>query len=465
MDKILKSLGISTERQSLLNNDKPFQIEKSGGYSGDNIRMGRPGNARDVLEYGIQKGSFGSENLKNTHGEDWHSDNDKEVEQMVTTIDEVPQHEDGEHPKKARNKDRYNRTIQEVNIEEYLKSLTQEELFLKAFDDDEGDLGQKTDKQVDNEADEAAQADDEDEDEDKDEDEEKSLNSVLNDLTKGFDFNKDKKIDSHEKHHKKLDEDHKKMEKKSELDEVFDLLKGCDPKKKKMPDIAQLHENSDKVREISAKKSFIKAIGPGGILFNFGGMTGNPVADRHTAIISSQYDPQQNQIAQDQQAQTEKAITSFITKGSHQWANEQGNGDGVNPQSDWNSQLNTPMDKQVENAFGKGQLTEGSADSTPGFFDRNKFASEQMTLGGEVIKATSETDQQLIQEMKKAGLDAVFEGGVEVNTTSSGGVVFDMSTGIAYGSDGQMIESTNPAFQAPVGNAPAPAEVLTAANF
>lgn len=43
--------------------------------------------------------SYGDENLKNTHGEKFHKDNNKEVEKMVTTVDEVKYPKEGEEKK------------------------------------------------------------------------------------------------------------------------------------------------------------------------------------------------------------------------------------------------------------------------------------------------------------------------------------------------------------------------------
>jgi len=157
MKDIFKSMGVTVGSPQNLN-----LIQKSD-YSGytthpthsgvDSAKLGRPGNARDQLFLGIQKGgyspwaqNYGAENLKNTHAENWHPDADKTLLQG-NMAHEVPQHEYGEHPRMARMYDRKMKKLAEINMEPVRKSteLTQEELFLKAEDClnelTKGDLG------------------------------------------------------------------------------------------------------------------------------------------------------------------------------------------------------------------------------------------------------------------------------------------------------------------------------------
>jgi hypothetical protein len=101
---ILKSIGI------IVSENAPNLIVHVEGNSKDLVksdmaidcsRMGLAGNTRDMIENGLRKGQYGDENLKNTHGEQFHTDNCPKVEKMVTEAGEIKPHGEGQFPEKG----------------------------------------------------------------------------------------------------------------------------------------------------------------------------------------------------------------------------------------------------------------------------------------------------------------------------------------------------------------------------
>lgn len=246
------------------------------------------------------------------------------------------------------------------------------------------------------------------------------------------------------------EEEKEEEHKKSELDEIFDLIKGDKieggladnkkpsefPKKQmdmgkkverehtKDPKIAQeiasdhLAEDKKyygKLKQMEAKKSFgfIKSAGQGGIVFDFGPLTGNPVADRATALLNEFADPIQTNNANYQRESYNEAIVEYTKKG------EAGFGGTKtmfgNIEKGWADQLNKPMDQQVKEAFDAGQLND------TGFQANSKFAGTQANVGGTMVKAMSETDAAVL-EMFKAEQE-------QLSQRDGGGFVADASTG------------------------------------
>lgn len=159
---VLKSIGLHTEARSLIqtSDDQTAKIIEKGLVEDQSGRVGLRGNAWDTLQghltenhsvtksltkMGVKK-AFGDENLKHTHGEEFHSDNDKQVEKLQSTAEEV----DSVHPideqenkkvregKKKRSgdyqEDREEReTPRKAPVGSIKRSLSQDELFAKAM--------------------------------------------------------------------------------------------------------------------------------------------------------------------------------------------------------------------------------------------------------------------------------------------------------------------------------------------
>jgi len=190
------------------------------------------------------------------------------------------------------------------------------------------------------------------------------------------------------------------------MDVLDSLIKGDAPKgisKKEIEKMKNLHENSEgvaeKKKEVAYKSEakvvpFLKSVGPGGMVFDFGSKTGNPLADNATMLLQENSDPVQTANAMYNANSYNRALKDYVEKGETAYMQEAtpyGNID-----KDWSKQLNTPMDVQVKEAFEKGQLVDDN--SKPAVV--NSFNKTEMTLGGQVIKATSETDAALIEMMK-----------------------------------------------------------------
>lgn len=134
--------------------------------------------------------------------------------------------------------------------------------------------------------------------------------------------------------------------------------------------------------------------GVGGVVFSFGDFTGNPVADRTTALLRQFADPTQSQVAAYQQASMRKSIVNYVETGS---TSEQKLGAGEHPE--WQSQFTKSLDQQVVDAIKSGEI---SVENDKGMSTniRGDFNKSQMTLGGEEIIAQSETDAAVIEMMK-----------------------------------------------------------------
>jgi len=188
---------------------------------------------------------------------------------------------------------------------------------------------------------------------------------------------------------------------KSELDEVVEAAKSFKP----APAPARAAAPAPK------RNGFVKAQGPGGIVFDFGPITGNKFADFGTELLRGG-DPIQENIANEQAAAYDKALTNFVTKGR---------ADAVAPvpfgnvDNGWKDQLDKSMDQQVVEAYKSGALEEKTVVAP------SQYNKTEITLGGEVIKATSETDAALIELMLKS--QAAPEAGGIIADAMGGGKV------------------------------------------
>jgi len=277
----------------------------------------------------------------------------------------------------------------------------------------------------------------------------RSVESALDDLCKGFDNMPLKPGGKAKKPAKDPVEVKQELQQKKELGVSKAKKKDDDSiikvtKEKTSPKlIANVHENSPGVAErrrpavmkaldetasaakkytpapvqarpapVQAKRnSFIKAEGPGGIVFDFGPLTGNKFADFGTELLRGG-DPVQESIATEQQNAYDKALTNFVTKGR---------ADAVAPvpfgnvDTGWKDQLDKSMDQQVVEAYKSGALEEKTAVAP------SQYNKTEITLGGEVIKATSETDAALIELMLKS--QAAPEAGGMIADAMGGGKV------------------------------------------
>lgn len=485
MNDIFKSMGITVGSAPSLVIDQTVKGEdpcwdgykKVPGkkkYSGDScvkkseeeiagtqfLRKGMGMTSRDRLDEQLSKGSIGipittilnvpvdvidqivppkakktsSEGLKDTHGENFHNDNDKQVEEMVSNEEEIElsMHNEGVL---------------------FLKAMGERVPFPKEKKKDDK-VPFPTEKSEKKKLDLVEWA----KEEENEKDHKKSLVDALNDLTKGEDslieMKKEKtspklianlhenspgiaekrrpaqvvdKAEPKDDRFKEYTEEWKKKNKeakKSELDDLCDLIKGEDETEKgqgitKVDGKAWASKFKPAVepKTEKAKKAFqfIKSAGQGGMVFDFGHKTGNPIADHATELLNRHGDPTQMQIAQYQETSYQKAIGEYVNKGEQVYMKQPSVFGNVN--DEWKNQLEKPMDQQVKEAFQKGEL-DNADPSAPAV--KNQFNKTELKLGGQVIKATSETDAFVI-EMMKAQMDS--------ERKTDGGFVADVGSG------------------------------------
>ena len=128
--------------------------------------------------------------------------------------------------------------------------------------------------------------------------------------------------------------------------------------------MANWKKENSKMQLSERLPNFIKASGSGGILFDFGNKTGNPIADNATALLQSCSDPVQEQIAQYQADSHAKALKDYVSKGDDKFRQE-------NPTSQETAPIAPP-----------------------------EFKKAQLAVGGELVEAKSETDAAVIELMK-----------------------------------------------------------------
>lgn len=377
---VFKKLGIIVGMPSLVQ-EEVQKSEQEQRLEGQVVRKGYGSNPRDVLEAQLSKGGVsvpGAEEVKGMHGEEFHSDTHKESVDAATEVKEVAE-TDG--PVK--------------------KSLTRSELLLKALDDlSEEPLMKKKAAKKGDLVDWAKE-------EEKEHEMDKA--SHCEKANKIFPVKPSLKVKQQPK-----DEEQKKEEKEAAI------VKGELPKgisKKEFEKVANLHENSPKVAEqgkggqpVQRKPSqFIKSQGPGGIYFDFGGVTGNPLADNATALLNTTVDPIQASIVAMQKSEMDKAMMKYIEKGHDAYTREAMGFDGNNV-TDPHGALNKPMDVQVKESFEKGEF---GGNNTPAPVTVKKGDTTMTLPNGEVIKGMSETDAAVIEMMKgMMGSEANTEGTV-----------------------------------------------------
>lgn len=363
-----------------LNNSGESHTELSKGNARERLFKGisnsgpfTAGNHEDVIVRDKcltdpKKGS--SEGLKNTHGEEFHTDNDKMAEEFVSSATEI--------------------TL------ETQKSLSQEDLVLKAL----GGLS-KSDSLI------TMVPDSND------------VEAIMNvhENSEGVREKKDPRADIY----------------RSELDMLCDVIKGQEEMDEPTKTPAQeMNEavKKDIEKDKNAKPKFVKSYGKGGLIMDFGHRTGIPQADRMTDMLNQFADPREEETLARFKDEAFRNLQSYVEKGEAKFMqdnNDNGACDGSQHQG-WNDMLNKPMDQQVVEAFQKGEL--GKGEENPAYRNReipnqndgfiadlraqapknttgmqkSEIADVKASVGGEIISAQSETDAAVL-EMYKGMMD------------------------------------------------------------
>jgi hypothetical protein len=455
---IFKSLGITVGEAPSLVVNKSTEMKEEDVIGGQFIRKGMGTTSRDRLDEQLSKGSVGipmttilnvpvdvieglkkpavkktsSEGLKNTHGEDWHKDNDKQVEEMVSNEEEfeLSMHNDGilflkamgekvSMPKKKFVKEHKDlvETLESPSHEDDKDEAKEQSAELKR-------IAKKSDSLFETVKDNKKKA-------------LKIANMHENspgvsERRKPMQIVDKSDVQGEGEGLSPLDElvgDIRKAE-KTRFQEYTEEWKEKNKKAKKAEDCEETDKSQGivKVKDRWASKyppavnpaqksfQFIKSVGKGGMVFDFGPKTGNPVADHATMMINQHGDPTQMQIAKYQADSYDKAIGEYVNKGEQTYMKQPSTFGDVN--DGWKNQLEKPMDQQVKEAFAKGEL-DNADPSAPAV--KNDYNKTELKLGGQIIKATSETDAALINMMK-----AQMEN---ERASDNGGFVADASTG------------------------------------
>jgi hypothetical protein len=307
------------------------------------------------------KKKYSIEEMSNMHGESEHGQ-----EMEMADIDYQPEEVDREF---------YDEKKYGIDF----KSLNQEELFLKAI----GKKAETSKKKKDDEKEIKKQK------KDSKDLVSKALESLIGmskksfatDLVDAARENSDGKKKYQEKIHK--DKSCKKSE--AELDKSYDA-------------------------QPTSPYKFVKSLGRGGIIFDFGPKTGNPMADAATELLNRNADSFQIAIAKHQNSTYQKALDTFVA-----------NGESAFKMADTlqGSVLNKGFDQQVKEAFENGTLYEDL--SAPAI--KNEFNKSTLKVAGEEIKATSETDAALIEMMKDQFGDSLNNDGDSIIDATLGGKI------------------------------------------
>jgi len=183
---------------------------------------------------------------------------------------------------------------------------------------------------------------------------------------------------------------------------LSDLAKACSENKSVPKETRHTYiRRGDKTYKQKPLPNMVKAMGPGGIVFDFGYWTGNHHADSFTRLLNLHSDPQQSEIAKGQAGEHERMLTEYVAKGEHQFTSEkQTNGEGVH--REWSKQFDTSTDEAIKGMAERGEL---ECNGSGGPAVQNKYNETQMSVGSEIVKATSETDQAVIEMMKSGNFN------------------------------------------------------------
>ena len=135
----------------------------------------------------------------------------------------------------------------------------------------------------------------------------------------------------------------------------------------------------------------VKAMGAGGVLFDFGGVQ-DPSVARFNRELNRFSDANQQQVATYQKSAHDKALLDFIEKGEQAEIQDYGKmmGAHLEPGS---------TDEIIKKLADEGRL-DCNSDSLDKGYSHLKHGDETMKVGDEEVHATSETDAAVIEMMK-----------------------------------------------------------------
>ena len=494
MNDLFKAAGIHVGETKLIEQVvNPIKILKGAANVSNISRAGMKPSARenlfanwDIRETDIEK-AYGDENLKNTHGEMYHTDNDKKVKKEVTTVVEVDVHSDGQEKLPA------NKAATSLTLSQCLDDLVKTDnsivgtnisidgptgnilintpnsnIFLKKADDDSSSTGEEEDaqqKEIDREVQNEKNRKpeiigrelkmselDEIYNLVKAKTGQTKVHQVMSEYKEGTlhsgskkgpkvatrkqavaiameqaglsnksgsaDYESAMEISDEEmarRIKRGVHENSKGVSRKSDsLDDLVDLVK--DYKVKKANDPKPPVVKTGIINKTA--NPFVKAAGKGGVLFDFGNITGNPVADNYNSILKDNTDPTQESIREGQIEEYDQALREYVSKGNEKY-----------------SQDHNIVEPDGVNVAESGAGSSGLIDKAETIDYREQFHGTALNIGGENVKAQSETDAYVLKQHEhlfKSDMNIV--GNDQIIDASSGGssVVLDATNGKAY---------------------------------
>jgi len=122
-------------------------------------------------------------------------------------------------------------------------------------------------------------------------------------------------------------------------------------------------------------KSMIRKSGPGGVIFDFGNVTGNPIADNFTSLLNQHAEPGQVAITNFQNKQLNKSLSQYVEQGEAAY--------GINMmRGKPDEYADKSTDDIIRAMAAKGELDCSESGSGPGIRVRGDFNKSTMKLNG-----------------------------------------------------------------------------------
>lgn len=215
----------------------------------------------------------------------------------------------------------------------------------------------------------------------------------------------------------------------SELDDLVDLIKSAEQK--------PVQQVQRPVRRVKKANRFVRSMGPGGTVFDFGRWTGNPIADRTTMLLQEMGDPVQAAQAQNSERLFRGAVDKFAVlgeQGYNNWRNQV----PQNPVPEAREQVQShgaPSGFHGVSSAPEVQKSQPAPQPqqsvpTPAQHQPIDFHRTEINVLGQTVKASSETDAGVVELVKAQGIDFQNDadipmGGGRRVTVSTSGEVFE----------------------------------------
>lgn len=169
--------------------------------------------------------------------------------------------------------------------------------------------------------------------------------------------------------------------------------------KKKMEQMKKLDIQESVKRPLVQKSAAVVKSGPGGVIFDFGSVTGNAMADRFTNMLNQFAEPAQTKVTNFQNEQLNKSLHDYVEMGEQAYASH------VMSKSQTKDQYEGKGTDEIIKAMAeKGELDCSEHGSDGAMYISGDFNKSQMRLNGEDLVAQSETDAAVVEMAKGMNL-------------------------------------------------------------